>query len=201
MPANDWECCEVCNRMYRSGATCADCPGFAESTNTYLDSSGTVEMSDQDLQPLITALAEAKCSYGGDGKADWPDGRKGCLICNGSGLDPKYDCLREKCQNLAHNHGASVHYCYTTEERLKACEDHRATCPGYTVLPPGRAHEAVGKLLFTSHLDLQYLWQGDERHPLWTVNDWEKEIPYMSSATPEEALMAALCRAEGVSDG
>ena len=35
-PTIEWECCEVCNRMYRSGEACIDCPGFAEPTNTYL---------------------------------------------------------------------------------------------------------------------------------------------------------------------
>ena len=29
-----WACCEVCNRMYRSGESCVDCPGFAEPVNT-----------------------------------------------------------------------------------------------------------------------------------------------------------------------
>lgn len=37
--SKNWECCEVCNRMYRTGESCVDCPGFAEPVNTYLDKS------------------------------------------------------------------------------------------------------------------------------------------------------------------
>ena len=46
------------------------------------------------LQADMDFLAGVECFYGEDGKADWPDGRKGCLICNGSGLNPIYNCLR-----------------------------------------------------------------------------------------------------------
>lgn len=72
--AKKWECCEVCHRMYRRGETCVDCPGFAESANTYLDPTEKSMLSD-----LITALADAK---GTDGKPH-----------------PLTELLRVKCDN------------------------------------------------------------------------------------------------------
>ena len=144
----------------------------------------TTELTE--LQKQMNTLAEVKCGdcHFRGVRVEFADD---CHACNGSGLKREYDVLRLECPGYAVQLGAKT---------CSICGERR-----WHVLPAERAHEAVGKLLLTSQFDLQYLFQGDESPPLWTVNYWEKEIPYMSSDTPEEALMAALCEAEGLRDG
>ena len=160
------------------------------------------------LQAQIDALVRVPCPDCAYGWFLTKHGKLKCTTCNGSGLAPKYDCLRLECKGDFYEELIAERpmqwvkvYFHTHGQRDEDGVNCECRDKKYTTLPAERAHETVGKLLLTSQFDLQYLWQGDESPPLWTVNNWEKEIPYMSSATPEEALMSALCQAEGVRDG
>lgn len=105
-------------------------------------------------------------------------------------LDPKYDCLREKCESNWHDHPHG--------NENTGCT-HREACPGHTTLPADRAHQAVGKLLAAVYqinrkVDLicnsKGQWGLLQKEDPFFFNNWHN--------TPEESLMAALCVVEGV---
>ena len=94
-------------------------------------------MPDEDLQPLINALAEAACSKckGTSCAAadehgiitDWTP----CSDCNGSGRNSLTEPLRVKCLNYAYGH--HLRHWVKSEE----------SCPGHRPVTPEEA-EAVG---------------------------------------------------------
>ena len=140
------------------------------------------------LQKQMKALSGAKCPvhwhghdhFYTDGTCTMPECDEHLNSC--SGLDPKYDCLRVKCfwePTEPHAH---------QEIQVENCVD-----KNWWTLPAERAHEAVGKLLILAEpLTRNNLGQ-------WFVG--VKRISEPWHDTPEEALISALCEAEGVSDG
>lgn len=131
------------------------------------------------LQVEMDFLAGVKCPSTSCMDGTWDSGvsDEKCEICNGIGKDPKYDVLRVKCLPREH---LPFGYCY------KAI---KPDCPGYTTLPAGRAHEAVGKLLaLTDPITRNNRGQ-------WFIGVRRLNEPWHD--TPEGALIAALCNAEG----
>ena len=157
-------------------------------------------MPDQDLQPLITALAEAPCSKckGTSCAAadehgiitDWTP----CSDCNGTGRNPLTELLRVKCSNIIgaawpHSHGQSEHNKHCWGRSKERCETHRATCPGHRPATPEEA-EAVGlKLLVAFNLEVG--------QPFYDPNEWHAgQLSLLSGigSTPLEAILKAAAR-------
>lgn len=133
------------------------------------------------------SLESGRCiACGICGHSDEPD----VCLCNGSGLDPKYDVLRVECPKV-NFHGPEGYGA-----------GHRDRCPNWITLPADRAHEAVGELLIVAAEEGLVLSRYLPKSTRWFC-DIAKEAPKrwggeISGPTPEEALIAALCEAEGV---
>ena len=137
------------------------------------------------LQKQMDALAGVKCPHLTTGTCS-PGVNAEIKVCNGSGLDPRYDCLRVKCKGYSLS-GNEVH-----DEHCCGGEFDKGT---YNILPAERAHEAVGKLL-----DMLLWFEMDKSHiRLGLLKGSNRGSSYYQGIVGN--LLFALCEAEGVRDG
>ena len=137
------------------------------------------------LQKQMDALAGVKCPC----ECHRDENTENiCEACNGTDLDPKYDCLRVKCfwePTEPHGH---------QEIQVENCVD-----KNWWTLPVERAHEAVGRLMAAiENKDCFPSLAYDPEHKWGNWMATLSEDCIARGDTPEEALMAALRKAEGV---
>ena len=106
-----------------------------------------------------------------------------CEACNGSGLDPKYDCLRVRCWQPC-------------RQTLHWTESDYAGTHVDPVLPADRAHEAVGKLLVTTPLMHMFHGRGDNLWHAYFVEN--RGLQQVDGNTPTEVILFALYEASKV---
>ena len=138
------------------------------------------------LQKQMKALTEVKCPACKDCQ-DVVAELGLCSHCEGRfpGLDPKYDCLRLECPGYAVQLG---------EKTCPVCGERR-----WHALPADRAHEAVGRLMAAiENKDCFPSLAYDPEHKWGNWMATLSEDCIARGDTPEEALMAALRKAEGV---